>query len=215
MRWNLCVGLITLILILVACGSTMTASERDAIAPRVLDIPMDDCSLSPSRAYVLIVQNDKPSNEQYSIYSLATKQPISLPTSEQYVYGSPVDWMIGATHDILVVQPHWLVNLSTHIVTDTRTIDPLRTSPWWGTGPRFIDRTVSPDGRYQSAYGQVSVVPTHGNPLPPLIVSVQNSAAELCGNAWEADSSGLYFIDHGYQARATYPGPLRFLPITP
>ena len=216
MSWNRWVGIMSLFVLLTACGDTMTAAERDAIAPRIVDIPIHDCSISPSRAYVLIDRADHPDTEPYQIYSLSTKQPILLPDADQHAYGEPIDWMIGATHDILILQPHWLVDLSTGIVTDTRQIDPLKTSPWWGTGPRFLDNSVSPNGRYQISQGVAYFVPTPGaSPLTPTIISVENPVARLCGNAWEPDSSGVYFLDYEYHARSTSPGPLRFLAVSP
>nr|WP_236706852.1 hypothetical protein [Herpetosiphon geysericola] len=182
----------------------------------VLDLPINACSISPSRAYVLIVQMDRPLAEQHQVYSLATKQPIRLPEADQHAYGTPIDWMLGARTDMLVLEPHWLIDLSTGIVTDTRTIDPHKTSPWWTTGPRFNKRNRSPDGCYRIVQGQVSLVPLPGSPLiTDTIVSLENPVAELCGNPWEPDSRGFYFLDYSYQARNVGRGPLRFLLINP
>ncbi|MFD3166610.1 hypothetical protein [Herpetosiphon sp. NSE202] len=216
MRWKRLVGSLSLLVFLVACNTTLDHDERDAIAPRVLNLEIDDCSISPSREYALIVQMNRPAAEQYQIYSLITKQPIVLPEADKHAYGDPMDWMLGASNDVLIVMPHWLIDLSTATVTDTRKTDPHKTSPWWTTGPRFIKRNRSPDGRYRIVQGQVSLVPLPGGPLiTDTIVSVENPVASLCGNAWEPDSRGLYFIDSGYQARAILPGPLRFLEINP
>ncbi|XSG74931.1 hypothetical protein ACP8Y2_22435 [Herpetosiphon llansteffanensis] len=216
MRWKRWFGSLSLLVFLVACNTTLNHDERDAIAPRVLDLEIDDCSISPSREYALIVQMNRPATEQYQIYSLITKQPIVLPEADKHAYGDPMDWILGASNDVLIVMPHWLIDLSTATVTDTQKTDPHKTSPWWSTGPRFIDNSVSPNGLYNIGQGTVWFVPTPGaSPLTPTIVSVENPVARLCGNAWEPDSRGLYFLDYGYHARSTSPGPLRFLEINP
>lgn len=151
----------------------------------------------------------------FKVYNLKTGDRINYPAPPQdHGYGVTQGWMNNSTQDIALVSPHWMVNLTTGVVTKTDVIDLNQPPLWWL--PLLIPENSeiyvkSPDQQYVAESGNISRSVIGKWPVGENIVSFANDYPTICTNAWELDSSGYYFIDTQVRGRMIGPGPLRFL----
>ncbi|MBM7841987.1 hypothetical protein [Herpetosiphon giganteus] len=192
-------------------------AENARIAPIIIDESIDECSISPARNFVLATTFKDGVGSQ-KIYNLKTGDEIAYPDNPEAdpygnnSYGDPLGWINDPTQDIVLVDPYWLVNLTTGEVTKVELSAKQQSTDWWE--PMLIPDDYgtyvkSPDQQYVADNGKIYRSARGYPPVGDLIVEFSNIYPEICSNAWEPDSSGYYFAD--VYGRGRMLGPLRFL----
>ena len=188
-------------------------AEDARIAPIIVDKPIGDCSISPARNFVLATAFTDGRGSQ-KIYNLKTGDEVEYPANSYGIdaYSNELGWINDSTQDIVLVDPYWLVNLTTGAVTKAELPDDQQTTAGWDSLLMSDYRETylkSPDQQYVAHSGQISRSAIGKSPVGDLVVSYSNNYPEICSNAWEPDSSGYYFAD--VYGRNRMSGPLRFL----
>ncbi|WP_110520555.1 hypothetical protein [Herpetosiphon llansteffanensis] len=181
------------------------------IAPIVIDEPMDECSISATRTFVLATTMLNKWDQK--IYNLKTGDEIAYPAApDAEGYGEILGWINDPTQDAFFVEPHWMVNLTTGVVSKTKTLGWEQADYWWaslaipGDGEVYLK---SPDQQYVAGFGSIYRAINADPPLGEVVARSSFSTTERCINAWEPDSSGYYFID--VHSRFRVSGPLHFV----
>ncbi len=191
--------------------------ENARLAPIIIDEPIHECSISPRRNFVVTETIGERGSYQ-KIYNLKTGDEIDYPAiSEANIYdnntyGDTIGWLNDSTQDVVLVHPHWMINITTGIVTKAKPLASQQYSSWWEQLLMPDDREPdlkSPDQHYIADSGRIYRATTGKLSMSDLVVAYSNDYPEICSNAWEPDSSGYYFADVYWRVRTS--GPLRFL----
>ncbi|KPL81527.1 hypothetical protein [Herpetosiphon geysericola] len=213
MLWTV-LGVITSCCVLIGLFKLLSGQRtlKDMMmAPIVIDEPMDECSISATRNFV--IATTMLGKWEQKIYNLKTGDEIEYPAAPDLEgYGEILGWINDPTQDAFFVEPHWMVNLTTGVVSKTKTLGWEQDNYWWASLVIPGDGEVyskSPDQQYVAGSGSIYRATNADPPLGEVVVDSSFGLTERCINAWEPDSSGYYFIDVNSRFRVS--GPLHFV----
>ena len=234
-QWQTFFCYIGLTICLAGCQTEVERLNKQS--PIVINAPVMNCHLSPSRRYVDTVIDTGTSFPEFRIYDLVTGQQVAeelLPPNRDSVGWI---WLDGDIRfHATEYTPHrpgprdrvplngWLVDIPNQRITDVLSLDPQDQSIIFdqvATAFRQEDRemggdgSISPDGHF---IANAHVIWEYLGPGRGRGTMVNSSTAANPGSCifrWKADSSGVYFIDHDGGPRNATGGPIRFLPVVP
>jgi hypothetical protein len=235
--WHAALAYLLLGLLGLLSGCQTESDELNRQAPIIIDAPVMNCVLSPSRRYVDTVIDTGTSFQEFHIYDLTTGQLVAadlLPPDRDpalwvwldgdirfhatdYKQGPP-----GTRHPMPL--NGWLVDIPNHLITDVLSLDTDDQASIFDQVEQAFHRldremesteNISPNRRFVTSVTFIWEYLGPGRGRGPLRNEVNAGNAGSCLFGWKADSSGVYFPDYGGGRRNTSGGPIRFLPVEP